>query len=158
MDIQVASNFERALFEASGRDAEWVTDSMNGFAKTHRLGIRPKALKELSERYVAGSANDDETLATMAQTYQEYGIVVDPHTAVGLAVADKLELPSGTPTVVLATAHPAKFPDAVARATGVPPELPSHLDDLLKREERCVVLPNSVEAVRDFIVRSTKAA
>ena len=158
MDIQVASNFERALFEASGRDTAWVTDSMNGFAKTHGLVISPNVLKDLSKRYVAGSANDDETLATIAHAYREYGILVDPHTAVGLAVADKVELPSGTPTVVLATAHPAKFPDAVARATGVRPELPPQLDELLKREERCAVLPNSVDAVRDFIVRSTKAA
>lgn len=158
MDIQVASNFERALFEASGRDAEWVTDSMNEFAKTRRLVIEPNALKELSGRYAAGSANDEETLETIAQAYREYGIVVDPHTAVGLAVADKLEAPSGVPTVVLATAHPAKFPDAVARATGVRPELPPQLGDLLKREERCMVLSNSVEEVRDFIVRSTKAA
>lgn len=158
MDIQVASNFERALYEASGRDAEWVRETMNGFANTHRLVIRPSALKDLSQRYAAGSANDDETLAMIARVYQEYGIVVDPHTAVGLAVADQLERPSGTPTVVLATAHPAKFPDAVTRATGVRPELPPQLDDLLKREERCAILPNSVEAVRDFIVGRMKAA
>lgn len=156
MDIQVASNFERALFEASGRDAKWVTDSMNRFAKTQRLEINRKALEELSERYVAGSADDDETLATIARSYGDYGILVDPHTAVGLAVADKLKLQSDGPTVVLATAHPAKFPDAVERATGVRPELPPQLGDLLKREERYAALPNSVDAVRDFITGSAR--
>ncbi|MEE8438963.1 MAG: threonine synthase, partial [Micropepsaceae bacterium] len=158
MDIQVASNFERALFEASGRDGAWVTDAMNGFAETRRLEIQPNALKELSMRYVAGSANDDETLETMARFYRKNKIILDPHTAVGLAVADKLELPAGNPLVFLATAHPAKFPDAVARATGVRPDLSPYISDLLTREERCTELPNSVKAVRDFIVESARAA
>ncbi len=157
MDIQVASNFERALFEASGRDGAWVTDAMNGFTKTRRLEIQTNAVKELSTRYVAGSANDDETLETMERIYRENEIIVDPHTAVGLAVADKLELQSGNPLVFLATAHPAKFPDAVARATGVRPDLPPYLSDLLTREERCTELPNAVNAVRDFIVESARA-
>ena len=158
MDIQVASNFERALFEASGRDSKWVTDSMDDFAKSRSLAIKPNVLKTLSERYCAGSANDDETLAKIGQVHREFGIVVDPHTAVGLVVADKLNPPAGTPTVVLATAHPAKFPNAVERATGTRPELPAHLADLLERAERCTVLPNSVEAVRESIAKSTEAA
>lgn len=158
MDIQVASNFERALFEASGRDSKWIRGSMDEFARAQSLVIKPEILAELSRRYSAGSANDDETLAKIGQVYRECGIVVDPHTAVGLAVADKLDPLPGTPTVVLATAHPAKFPDAVARATGTRPELPPQLSDLLQREERCAVLPNSVGAVRDFIVKSAKTA
>ena len=114
-------------------------------------------LEALSQRYGAGSANDDETLAQIERVHREYGVVVDPHTAVGLTVADKLDPLPGTPTVVLATAHPAKFPDAVERATGIRPELPSHLADLLERKERCTVLSNSVEKVREFIIESTKA-
>jgi threonine synthase len=151
MDIQVASNFERALYEASGRDAVWVMEAMNEFSNIRRLDISSDVLSHLSERYVAGSANDDETLAMMSQVYRENQLIIDPHTAVGMAVADKLELPSGSPLVFLATAHPAKFPDAVLRATGVHPELPSQLGDLLTREERCKQLPNSIHAVRDFI-------
>ena len=130
---------------------------MAEFANSQRLVIKSEVLDELSERYDAGSANDDETLETIEQVHRNYGIVVDPHTAVGLAVADKLDALPGTPTVVLATAHPAKFPDAVARATGSRPELPTHLSDLLAREERFAVLPNSVESVREFIIRSTEA-
>jgi len=158
MDIQVASNFERALYEASGRDSEWITASMEEFAKTRRLVIKPDILEELSARYDAGSADDEETLAKIQEVHRECGIVVDPHTAVGLAVADRLDPLPSTPTVVLATAHPAKFPDAVARATGTRPELPTHLSDLLEREERCTVLPNSLAAVREFISECTDPA
>jgi threonine synthase len=158
MDIQVASNFERALFEASGRDAAWVSDVMHGFGKSHRLEMRADAVEELSERYIAGSANDDETLAMMERFYRENGIIVDPHTAVGLAVAENLKLQTTSPIVFLATAHPAKFPDAVIRATGVRPDLPPHLADLLTREERCTNLPNSASSVRDFIAERVSAA
>ncbi|MGY9105886.1 MAG: threonine synthase, partial [Alphaproteobacteria bacterium] len=83
MDIQVASNFERALFEASGRDAAWVSGVMHEFGKSRRLEMRADAVEELSERYIAGSANDNETLAMMERFYRENGIIVDPHTAVG---------------------------------------------------------------------------
>lgn len=158
MDIQVASNFERALFEASGRDVGWVTQAMAAFSDSRRLAIPPGSLKELAERYLAESANDDETLEAISRAYQDYGVVVDPHTAVGLAVADKLELQSGAPVVVLATAHPAKFPDAAVRATGIHPELPPQLGDLLTREERCAVLPNAVAEVREFVLGRAKAA
>nr|TFG53366.1 MAG: pyridoxal-phosphate dependent enzyme [Hyphomicrobiales bacterium] len=157
MDIQVASNFERALFEASGRNDIWVSKAMQAFAQTRRLEIPADVHGKLSERYVAGAANDQETLSTIAQVYREYGIILDPHTAVGMAVAEKLALPASEPLVFLATAHPAKFPDAVARATGVRPELPPQLSDLLAREERCTRLANSVSAVREFICRSTGA-
>jgi threonine synthase len=158
MDIQVASNFERALFEACGRDAAWVSDVMHGFGKSRRLEMRADAVEELSERYIAGSANDDETLAMMERFHRENGIIVDPHTAVGLAVAENLEVQTTSPIVFLATAHPAKFPDAVMRATGVRPDLPPHLVDLLTREERCTNLPNSASSVRDFIAERVSAA
>jgi len=158
MDIQVASNFERALFEASGRDAAWVSQAMSEFSRTRKLTIRDDVLANLRARYVAGAADDDETLAIIGKAYRESGIVLDPHTAVGVAVADKIGLKSDGPVVFLATAHPAKFPDAVVKAAGVHPALPEQLADLHSRQERCTVLPNSVTAVRDFIGQEVIAA
>jgi threonine synthase len=157
MDVQIASNFERALFEASGRNASWVAGAMRKFSESKRLAIRPDALKLLRERYAAGSASDDETLAAIAATYSEFGVVVDPHTAVGLAVARKLEF-GDAPKIVLSTAHPAKFPDAVARAIGVAPALPARLQGLLALPENYTVLPNSVDAVREFVGERAMAA
>ena len=157
MDIQVASNFERALFEASGRDEAWTAQAMRDFAATRRLTIAPQVLESLQARYVADAADDEETLAAIARTYGESGIMVDPHTAVAIAVADKFQPPPG-PTVILSTAHPAKFPEAVERATGRRPELPPQLSDLMAREERFTVLPNSAAAVRDFVIKRARAA
>jgi threonine synthase len=153
MDIQVASNFERALFEASGRDGAETDAAMRRFDRARALEIPPEVLLDLRKRYVAGAANDDETLETIGALYRTHGIIIDPHTAVGIAAAGKLDLGTKSPLVFLATAHPAKFPDAVEKATGVKPELPARLSDLLDRKENCTVLPNAVDAVRDFIGR-----
>ena len=156
MDIQVASNFERALFEASGRDATWVRDSMQGFAQTRSLVIPPAMLRALRERYLAARADDDETIATIARVYKESGLVIDPHTAVGVAAAEKLRAELNGPVVALATAHPAKFSAAVRQAIGRSVELPPHLGDLLSRKERYTVLGNSIPAVRDFVLERTQ--
>ena len=156
MDIQVASNFERALFEASGRDAEFVSDAMRGFANTRALVIPPQILSALQERYLAARADDAETIATIARVYKESGRVIDPHTAVGVAAAEKLKGKLEGPTIALATAHPAKFSAAVTQAIGKATELPPHLGDLLSREERYTVLPNSTAAVKEFVLEHAK--
>lgn len=158
MDIQVASNFERALFEASGRDAAWVADAMHAFAETRRLAIRSNVLDALRARYGAGAADDDETLAAIARVYRETGRIVDPHTGVGVAVAEKMAARLSGPVVILSTAHPAKFPDAVERAIGLRPALPPFMTDLMTRPERCTALPNSVTKVRDFVLARTGAS
>lgn len=150
MDIQVASNFERALFEASGRDSQWLVAAMDAFARDHRLEIPKPVLTALRARYAAQSVSDDETLAAIAAAHRDHGLLVDPHTAVGLAAAARLPR-SGRPMVVLATAHPAKFPDAVAKATGQTAPLPPRLRDLYEMSERLSVLPNDLAAVRSFI-------
>ena len=152
MDIQVASNFERALFEASGRDAVWMAQAMQDFAVTRRLAIPPSVLRVLKERYLAARADDTETIATIARVYKENGIVIDPHTAVGVAAAEKLGPELKGPVVALATAHPAKFSNAVTEAIGKPAELPAHLSDLSAREERYTVLANAKGAVEEFIL------
>ena len=156
MDIQVASNFERALFEASGRDAGWVLDAMRGFAETRSLSIPPPILRSLQQLYLAGRADDKDTLSTIARIYKQSGLVIDPHTAVGLTVAQKLKDQLRGPTIALATAHPAKFSAAVTQAIGKATELPPHLSDLLSRQERYTVLANSTQAVRDFVLEHTK--
>ncbi len=156
MDIQVASNFERALFEASGRNARWVKDAMAGFAETKSLTIPPEILGALQERYLAAAADDAETLATIARLHGACGIVVDPHTAVGLAAAAKLKSKLEGPVVALATAHPAKFSAAVTQAIGKTAELPLHLSDLLSRKERYTVLPNALAEVRAFVLEHTR--
>jgi len=151
MDIQVASNFERALFEASGRDAEWVRDAMNEFAHEKKLELPMKVLSALRDRYAAVSCNDAETLDAMARVHREFGRLIDPHTAVGMCAAFKFWKKTAGPIVVLSTAHPAKFPDAVKRATGITPPLPPHMADLYEKKERMSVLPNDLAAIRGFI-------
>ncbi len=148
MDIQVASNFERALFEASGRDAAWVRDAMASFAKTRSLTLPPAILAALRARYSARRTSDEETLTTIARVQRETGRLIDPHTAVAVAAAPT----SDGPVVILSTAHPAKFPDAVAKATGQSPPLPQRLAGLYEGVERVDTLPGQLSAVRDYIV------
>lgn len=150
MDIQVASNFERALFEASNRDASWVGEAMAGFAADKRLGIPTPVLQILQQRYAAERCDDTETLQTISRVHAEAGRLIDPHTAVGVAAARKLS-DSQAPIIVLSTAHPAKFPEAVRRATGLVPPLPPRLAALYEGEERMSVLPNDTQAVRTLI-------
>jgi threonine synthase len=152
MDIQVASNFERALFEASGRDAEWVTEAMATFGRERSLTLPPPILAALRARYAAAAVGDEETLATIGRIHRETGRLVDPHTAVGLAVAARTPpMAGGAPVVVLSTAHPAKFPDAIYKATGLTPPLPPRLKALYENPESVSVLPARETAVRSFI-------
>jgi threonine synthase len=152
MDIQVASNFERALFEASRRDAGWVSHAMGEFAATRALTIPPGILRELQETYLAASADDSETVAAIARVHRESAILIDPHTAVGVVAAEKLTKWLKGPVVLLATAHPAKFTPAITQAIGKTAELPPKLDRLMVQEERYTVLPNGVGAVKQFIL------
>ena len=150
MDIQVASNFERALFEASGRDAMWTREAMAGFARDAKLVLPPKVLDALRARYSAYATDDAETLATIKSVHAETGRIIDPHTAVAVAAARKLGK-SKSPIVVLSTAHAAKFPDAVKRAIGAPPPVPSRLKALESGVERVETLPNKLPLIQQFI-------
>jgi len=150
MDIQVASNFERALFEACDRDAGWVAAAMNDFARERRLAIPQEVLASLRARYSAFAEDDAATIAAIKAIQAQTGRIIDPHTAVGVAAADELAGVPG-PVVILSTAHPAKFPDAVARATGAPPPVPPRLQGLETLPERVETLPKSLPLIRDFI-------
>lgn len=151
MDIQVSSNFERLLFEMNNRDGGATTEQLNRFRQSGKLSVEPdQYAKWIAPTFRAHRANNDETLAVMKRIYGESGMLVDPHTAVGIASAAACAEP-GIPTITLATAHPAKFPDAVKKATGVHPALPDHVADLFDREERIVNLPNDLQAIEAFV-------
>ncbi|WP_461307473.1 threonine synthase, partial [Albidovulum sp.] len=135
MDIQVSSNFERALFEAHGRDGAAVAKLMAELSETGGFTVRQDALEALRAIYDSGRVSEDETLATIARLHRGTGELLCPHSAVGVAVAEGLRDPA-VPMVTLATAHPAKFPDAVERATGHRPPLPPRMADLFSRPER----------------------
>jgi threonine synthase len=149
MDIQVASNFERALFEASGRDAAWVERQMRAFASTGTVDVE-KAFVELCRRYDADRAGDAETVETMRLVHADSGRLIDPHTAVAMTAALRLGRTEG-PVVVLSTAHPAKFPEAVEKATGVRPPVPERLKQALSGQEKLTILPNNGDLVRAHI-------
>ncbi|HSL58037.1 MAG TPA: threonine synthase [Acidimicrobiales bacterium] len=154
MDIQVSSNLERLLFELNGRDGEALATLMARFRAEGTISFPPELLARVSESFTGASIDDERTSATIRLVHERDGILVDPHTAVGLAAAHAVGA-DGLPQVVLATAHPAKFPDAVEAATGVRPPLPEHLADLFEREERCDALANDLEAVERYVERFT---
>jgi len=155
MDIQVASNFERALFEASQRDSRWLEAAMAAFASTRALDIPPAVFYALQRLYLASSANDDQTRQAIADIRVQFGIVIDPHTAVGFAAVGNLAGRFSGPLVFLATAHPAKFPEAIRQAIGITQESPPKLAGIMSLEERYTVLPNEVGAVRTFVLERT---
>jgi threonine synthase len=151
MDIQISSNFERLLFEESGRDVPLVAAAMASLRDKGWFNIPQSALKRMRQRFSAYRITRDEASACMSRLYQDTGIIIDPHTAVGLAAAQREQRHTGGPMVVLATAHPAKFPQAVERAIGRAPGIPETLREYLEGRERFEVLPNSVAAVAGYI-------
>lgn len=157
MDIQVSSNFERALFEAHGRDAGAVKAMMASLAQSRGFTIAPDALAALRADFDAARADEAETAATIRRTWQDAGYLLDPHTAVGVAAAEKTPRDPAVPMVVLGTAHPAKFPAAVHEASGISPALPAHLADLHERRESFTVLPNDQATVERFVRARSRA-
>jgi threonine synthase len=158
MDIQVSSNFERLLFEAYGRDAHAVRSLMGSLAQSRRFSLSVGALSEIRSLFTADRADEEETAATIRTLLKETGYCIDPHTAVGVAVAEKETRDPAVPMVVLSTAHPAKFPDAVEAACGQRPALPDWLADLAERPERVARLPADQAAIEGFIVAASRAA
>lgn len=151
MDIQISSNFERLLFDLCGRDRNLIPEMMMHFRKEKSLTLPPLVWDGLKREFSACAISDEDTKKTIAETYAATGQLLDPHTAVGLAAGARARRDTSAPLVALATAHPAKFPEAVKEATGVHPALPEHLADLLKKKEKYESLANDVEAVKNFI-------
>jgi threonine synthase len=158
MDIQVSSNFERLLFDAYGRDAGKVAALMGSLAQSRRFAISPPALKSMRALFTADRADEEEGTATMRAWMREAHYCADPHTAIALAVAEKEARDPAVPMVVLSTAHPAKFPQAVEAACGVTPKLPDWLADLAARQERVSVLPVDQAAVERHVLTASRAA
>jgi len=158
MDIQVASNFERYLYYRVGCDAARLRALMAQFAKTGSLRIAcdVKAAQDrdaVDPVFAAGAAGEQQVLTTIHRYQQERNYILDPHTAVGVAVAEQIGL-AGAPVVCLATAHPAKFPEAIRQATGEDLAHHPRIDALKTLPTRCTVLPNDKEAVRALIVKT----
>jgi threonine synthase len=154
MDIQVSSNFERLLFELNSRDGGMTAEQLHRFRQTGQLSVEAdQRATHLAGVFTAGRLDDAETLDVMSRHHAATGMLLDPHTAVGVGVAQRRRSSGALhgPAVTLATAHPAKFPDAVRQATGVHPPLPAHLADLFERPEHFDVLPNDLAAVQQYV-------
>lgn len=156
MDIQVSSNFERLLFEAVDRDADAVKSMMSGLKQSGGFSIPDQGMAAIRRQFVAGRTDEAATAATIRAVETASGYLLDPHTAVGVAVARSL-VGGSAPVVTLATAHPAKFPAAVKAAAGIEPVLPAWLSDLYEREERLTVLNNDQSEVEQFIAARSRA-
>jgi threonine synthase len=151
MDIQISSNLERLLFEMNGRHGAAVGAQLDDFRATGAFRLDPAQHAALADGWAGARFGDDEVRACIAHEADRSGIVLDPHTAVGLLAARACRNDPSIPMVALATAHPAKFPDAVEAATGVRPGLPDHLADLHERPERLTDLPADLAVIEDFV-------
>jgi threonine synthase len=157
MDIQVSSNFERLMFDACQRDPRLVRGAMASLAQSRSFSLPARALAEIRALFTADRADEEETAAAIRTVRREAGYLIDPHTAVAMAVAEKERCDPAQPMIVLSTAHPAKFPDAVEAACGVRPRLPDWLADLEERSERYTVLAPDQTLVERFILAESRA-
>ncbi len=151
MDIQVSSNFERLLFDLEGRDGSTTAARMKWFEQMGKM-VLSADMRRKASFFASARADADEMALAMRWAYEACNEVIDPHTAIALHAAREADIPGDVPVVTLATAHPAKFPDAVERATGVRPPLPTRVATLFDREERFDVLPGEYDAVRDYVL------
>ncbi|WP_230530596.1 threonine synthase [Microvirga roseola] len=158
MDIQISSNFERLLFEAYDRDAGAIRRLMANLNQSRSFLIEAGPLARIREEFSAAAMDEAKVTDEMAETYRTTGYILDPHSAVGTRAGRALlrENPQ-VPVVALSTAHPAKFPDAVERATGIRPALPPHMADLMERQERFTIVANDQAAVERFIRERARA-
>lgn len=157
MDIQVSSNFERLLFEMLAHDTNEVARLMELFKYEKSYQVSQPVLNKICDLFAGVRCSDEETKAEIKKVYTVAGEIIDPHSAIGFAAAEKFG-EKDVPTIVLATAHPAKFPVPVREAIGVTPSLPSRLSDLMTRRENFTVLPNTQEAIKYFIETAQRKA
>lgn len=158
MDIQISSNFERLLFEAHGRDSAAVRRLMQSLAQSGRFEIAAEPLARIRADFDAVAQDEASIASEIGTVWREAGYLLDPHSAIGVAAARKLlAADPATPVVALGTAHPAKFPAAVAAASGITPALPAHLADLMERKERFSLLPNDQSKLERFIAERARA-
>jgi len=156
MDIQVSSNFERLLFDLGDRDGAALATQMAGFESSGAMRLTNAQSEGAAALFQSDRVDLDDMTLAMRWAHEHAGQVIDPHTAIGLAAALRLDVPAGVPIVTLATAHPAKFGDAVERATGVRPSLPTRVGDLFDREERYATLPATFDAITAYITERAR--
>lgn len=157
MDIMISSNFERVLFDLCDRDGAVISDLMERF-KSGDVSISETAFARARELFDSYSVDDELTVQTIAEVFEQTEYVLDPHSAVGVKAARACRGDASIPMITLSTAHPAKFPEAILKAGNIAePGLPHHMADLFDREERCEVLPQDLAAVQAYIVKNIKA-
>lgn len=154
MDIQISSNFERLLFEASGRDADQINHMMGSLKQSGQFDIPSQTLAAINADFAAGKADETSVAATMQSALNDSAKLIDPHTGVALSVAQQHL--GAENMVILSTAHPAKFPDAVKAATGIHPALPNHLADLFERTEKYDILEDDATAIMNYIKTNSR--
>ena len=149
MDIQVASNFERLIFYISSNNDQITLKKMEELRKHHEFKLSKEQMSIIKNDFLSESLSEDETKNVMKKIYKDYNVLVDPHTAIGIGVLDKISS-EGT-NVILSTAHPAKFPETVKEATGKVPELPDEIKRTIEEIEKFDILPNDLNATKKFI-------
>ncbi len=152
MDIQVSSNFERLLFDVGGRDGTALAAQMAGFEASKAMQLTNAQREGAASLFTSARVDLDDMALAMRWAHERAGQVIDPHSAIGLGAARATAVDA--PVVTLATAHPAKFSDAVERATGVRPILPSRVGDLFEREERYETLPATFDAIAGYVAKT----
>jgi threonine synthase len=152
MDIAISSNAERLLFELNDRDGGLTAEQLQRFRAVGSVSLEPDQRTRLTQQFAGGRLDDEGTIAEMRRVYRATGQILDPHSAVGTAVAHTMGLSEGIPTITMATAHPAKFPGAVERAIGQRPALPDHIADLFERPEiNSAPAPNDLVTIQNLV-------
>ena len=151
MDIQVASNFERYMFDLLGRDSKELKNKMEIFDLKGSLTVSDSKLSIAKKRFVSGSLGEQETLKVIRKVYKDSGVIIDPHTAVAVGVMQSFYVNQKNPAIVMSTAHPAKFSNSVKKALGVSPKIPEKLSKVLHLKERYVKLKSDTNVVKDYI-------
>jgi len=150
MDIQVASNFERLIFDSLSNDSNKTLQLMNDLNNKGEFKLSDLELKKISDNFYCDSLSENETKLVIKKIYKDKKILIDPHSAVGIGVAEKMKL--NEKNVILATAHPAKFSDTVSKMTGVKPELPESLKSILEKKEKYERMPKNLENIKNYIL------
>lgn len=154
MDIQVSSNFERLLFIEHGFNGDVIRKKMDDFKTSNKLEVAPDIFARIKETFVSDESNDDQIRAEIRRVHAKYDYIVCPHTATGTKGAEKYRA-KGQGMVVLATAHPAKFPKVAVEELNIHPPLPEHLKDLMEKPEKATRMPNDIEAIKEFIYKNS---
>ncbi len=155
MDIQISSNFERYLFDLLGRDSKKLANLMNEFKAKGAISLSDDLLAKARAEFKVSRADDNETISLIKDCYEKTGYILDPHTAVGMKGAKEIANKVDSAVVLLATAHPAKFPDAVEKAINIRPDLPEHLSNLFTKKEIMSEQPNDLKTIQDFVKTNT---